>query len=66
MKPVTRLWTPSELGEYLQLSKSTIYQWAADGTLPAIILSQGTRKRTFRFDPHQIEKWVRNKETWKR
>lgn len=62
-KPSNRLWTPAEVSEYLQVSKSSVYQWAADGTIPAIILTSGPRKRTFRFDPQEIQKWVKKKRT---
>ena len=60
-----RLLTPSDLMELLQVSRSTVHYWAADGTLPAIILNEGERKRTFRFDPEEIDNWLKARRTKK-
>ena len=56
---------PTDLVDLLQVSRSTVHHWAADGTLPAIILNEGERKRTFRFDPDEIEEWLRSRATRK-
>ncbi len=64
-KALENLWTPKRLSQYLAVSESTVYALSADGTLPAIILSQGPRKRTFRFDPQEIRKWLRDRNTWR-
>ena len=49
-----RLWTVPDVARYLRVSKSWVYQHAADGTLPSLNVG-GVR----RFDPPDIKRWAR-------
>ena len=46
-----------ELGEYLKLSKSTLYKLAKRGDLPSCILG-----RQLRFRKSKIDAWIEDKE----
>ena len=48
------LWTTDQVARYLAMSKSWVYQNAADGTLPSLNIG-GAR----RFDPTEIKAWAR-------
>jgi len=65
-KPGQNLWTPKRVSRYLDVSVNSVYAWAADGTIPAILVTEGPRKRTWRFDPAEIEEWARSRSTWKK
>ena len=47
--------TLSQLAEYLQLGKSTIYKMVQKGEIPGIKIAN-----QWRFDKREIEKWVKN------
>ena len=46
--------TLSQLAEYLQLGKSTVYKMAQKGEIPGIKIAN-----QWRFDKGEIEKWIR-------
>ena len=48
-----RLWTVAEVAEFLGRSKRSVYQLAAEGSVPAIRVGGHLR-----FDPTAIRKWV--------
>jgi len=52
---VEKLMTLSQLAEYLQLGKSTIYKMVQKGEIPGIKIAN-----QWRFDKREIEKWVKN------
>lgn len=43
------------LAEHLRIKRSTLYAWAAQGTIPHLKLG-----RLLRFDPDEIEAWLQN------
>jgi PTS system nitrogen regulatory IIA component len=45
--------TTRELAQYLRLNETTIYKYAAKGTIPAIRIG-----RNWRFEKGVIERWV--------
>jgi predicted site-specific integrase-resolvase len=56
-----RLQKPKEIGELLQVSESTVLRMAYSGDLPYIPLRSGKRKKIIRFDPVEIEKWLKKR-----
>ena len=52
------LLTVSEVAEYLQVKKTTIYNWAKDGTIPA--LKTG---RLWHFRQEELEAWLEDHTT---
>ena len=46
--------TLSQLAEYLQLGKSTVYKMVQKGEIPGIKIAN-----QWRFDKKEIEKWVK-------
>lgn len=55
VKKLENLWTFSELQEYLQIPRSTIYQYISTGKIPSVMIG-----RHRRFIPAEIEKAVRS------
>jgi excisionase family DNA binding protein len=53
-----QLLTPDQVAGLLQVHVKTVYQWAADGKLPAIRLGNGIRKMV-RFDPDVLESYMK-------
>ncbi len=49
------LWTVSEVARFLGKSKDWCYRWAQAGRLPSVRIGANVR-----FDPHQIEAWVKS------
>jgi excisionase family DNA binding protein len=58
---MVRLQKPKEISELLQVSESTVLRMAYSGDLPYIPLRTGKRKKIIRFDPVEIEKWLKKK-----
>jgi len=52
------LLTPRQVAEILQVHVKTVYQWAAEGKLPAIRLGSDIRKMV-RFDPAVLESFLK-------
>lgn len=52
------LWTVDEVAEFLSRSKRSVYQLAADGTLPVLRLGGHLR-----FDPARVREWFRRANT---
>ncbi len=55
---MSRLNTPKEISDLLQVSESTVLRMAYSGDLPYIPLRCGRRKKIIRFDPTMVEKWI--------
>lgn len=55
-RPFEALWTPAQVAEFLNLSRSWVYQRAEDGTLPCLRIGGALR-----FEPEAIREWVRKK-----
>jgi len=53
-RPFESLWTPREVAEFLQLSRSWVYQHAEAGKLPCIRIGGALR-----FEPEAIRAWVK-------
>jgi excisionase family DNA binding protein len=47
------LWTVREAASFLKLGRNTVYEWAANGTLPSLRL--GSR---IRFQPSALRRWL--------
>jgi len=58
---VNRLQKPKEVSELLQVSESTVLRMAYSGDLPYIQLRSGRRKKIIRFDPLEVEKWLKKR-----
>jgi predicted site-specific integrase-resolvase len=58
---MNRLQKPKEIGDLLQVSESTVLRMAYSGDLPYIPLRSGKRKKIIRFDPVEIEKWLKKR-----
>ena len=51
-----KLITVTEVAEYLRVKRSTVYEWAKDGKIPAAKVG-----RLWRFDREEIEAWVKSR-----
>jgi len=51
-----KLITIKDLGEWLQVSKSTIYQWTHAGFISHYKIPKGVR-----FKPSEVEKWLQKR-----
>jgi predicted site-specific integrase-resolvase len=58
---MNRLQKAKEIGELLQVSESTVLRMAYSGDLPYIPLRNGKRKKIIRFDPVEIEGWLKKR-----
>ncbi len=59
---MSQLLTVPEVADLLQVKVSTVYAWAKQRLLPAVVLSIGKRKETIRFRRSSIEKWIEEHE----
>lgn len=55
---VSRLLTAAEVGELLQLGRSTIYDLCSRGEMPHVVVSEGRRRPTIRFEPAAVERFI--------
>jgi excisionase family DNA binding protein len=53
---------PETAADVLAVSRSTVLRMIADGSLPAICLRAGRKKKVWRIRQEHLEKWVLNKE----
>ncbi len=60
--PIERLLIPKEVAEILRLKKSKTYQLLADVTIPCIVVTTGSRRRSFRVKPSELERWMKVRE----
>lgn len=51
-----KLMTLSQLAEYLQLGKSTVYKMVQKGEIPGIKIAN-----QWRFDKKEIDEWIKKK-----
>jgi predicted DNA-binding transcriptional regulator AlpA len=58
---MNRLQKAKEIGELLQVSESTVLRMAYSGDLPYVPLRSGKRKKIIRFDPVEIERWLKKR-----
>jgi hypothetical protein len=58
---LNQLQTPKTLAGILQISESTVLRMAYSGDLPYIQLRSGKRKKIIRFDPVQVEQWLKKR-----
>jgi predicted DNA-binding transcriptional regulator AlpA len=58
---MNRLQKAKEISEVLQVSESTVLRMAYSGDLPYIPLRNGKRKKIIRFDPVEIERWLKKR-----
>jgi len=59
---VSQLLTPAEVAELLQVKTGTVYAWAKQRRLPAVVLSIGKRKECLRFRQSSIDAWIADHE----
>ena len=52
------LLTPRQVAAELSVSYATVMRMIADGSLPAVCLRAGQRKKLWRVRPAQLEKWL--------
>jgi excisionase family DNA binding protein len=57
-----QLLTVSQVGYKLQLHESTIIKLITSGSIAAICVRCGRRKKTYRIRSEVLEKWIVNKE----
>jgi len=57
-----KLLTPENVAEELSVSRSTVLRLIADGSLPAICLRAGRRKKIYRVRPEALERWITARE----
>ncbi|MDP2651989.1 MAG: helix-turn-helix domain-containing protein [bacterium] len=57
-----KLLTIKQAAEQLQVSGQTIGRMIAEGTLPAILLRSGKRKRVWRVREEVLERWLLQRE----
>jgi excisionase family DNA binding protein len=50
--------TPKQIAVILQISLATVSRMTASGLLPAILVSVGRRKKIYRYDEDEIQKWM--------
>jgi len=50
-----KYYNSKELVERLSIPRTTIYEWANDGTLPAVIIPHG-KKSKYLFPKEEVEK----------
>jgi predicted DNA-binding transcriptional regulator AlpA len=58
---MNQLQKAKDISDLLQVSESTVIRMAYSGDLPYIPLRSGKRKKIIRFDPVEIEKWVKKR-----
>jgi predicted site-specific integrase-resolvase len=58
---MNRLHKPKDISNLLQVSESTVIRMAYSGDLPYIQLRSGKRKKIIRFDPVEIERWLKKR-----
>jgi predicted DNA-binding transcriptional regulator AlpA len=58
---MNRLQKAKDISDLLQVSESTVIRMAYSGDLPYIPLRSGKRKKIIRFDPLEIEKWLKKR-----
>jgi len=57
-----RLWTSTEVAEYLQLPLESVYRLTRGKRIPAVNI--GTPHRpTYRYSPRALERWALNRST---
>ena len=59
---MTALLTPKEIGTRLGVSEVTIFRLYDSGVLDGVIVRAGKRKRTIRFRPEAVEKFIASRE----
>ena len=57
-----QLWTVPQIARKLQLSQSTIIRMITAGSIPALCVRSGKRKKTFRVREEALEKWIVSQE----
>jgi len=55
-QPKKKLWKVSDVANYLNVAESTVYRKIEDEVIIPIVLFEGERKRTLRFDEDVIIK----------
>jgi excisionase family DNA binding protein len=50
------------LVEKLKLSQSTVYRKLASKEIPAVIVSRGCKKKSYRIRPSEIESWLKTRQ----
>jgi excisionase family DNA binding protein len=55
---VTKLLTPAEVAERLNICRATVYARIRAGELPALTLAQFTSRPVYRIDEHELERWL--------
>lgn len=56
------LFSPSQVARELAVSVSTVTRMIQRGQMPAILLSAGRRKKTYRVRPEVLDRWLKSRE----
>lgn len=60
--PSKQMLRVSEIAEWLNVSKTTIYQWVKDGNFPQpIILGMSNRSAASRWRKEEIDQWLESR-----
>ena len=54
------LLTCEEAAKFLSMARSTLYEYASRNDVPHIVVRQGKRKRTIRFQKRALAEWVQS------
>jgi excisionase family DNA binding protein len=57
-----QLWTVPQIAYRLQLSQSTVIRMITAGSISALCVRSGKRKKTFRVREEALEKWIVSQE----
>jgi len=55
----TNLMTAKQVAEKLGVNYTTIHWYVKQGRLDAVILTKGKKRRTVRFDPVEVQRFVK-------
>jgi excisionase family DNA binding protein len=55
------LLTPDQAAEFLSIAPSTLYEYVAANALPYVLVRQGRRKRTIRFERGTLMRWLQSR-----
>ncbi len=59
---IEKLMNLREFGELVGWKKSRVHRAVATGEVPAILLSKGERRRSWRIRPSDAERWIKSRE----
>jgi hypothetical protein len=58
---MTQKLTPKQVAEMLQISLSQLCRMSRRGNIPCLNISDSPKNATWRYDPEELEKWLRER-----